>query len=203
MFTNLSVEKGRSGVTGVMILVAIACMLFSAQTRAESGFFIGGSVGQAGLQLNDGAPVVPLVFDENDMGYKLFAGYNWQFTILSLGVEAGYVNFGKPGANIPGLGVLEVETTGLNAFGVLGVQLGPIGLFGKYGAMSWDAEATFDGLSDPDGSIDGSEPMYGVGAKFGIGAIDIRLEYEAIDLNADGISESDVNMVSLGLTWTF
>ncbi|NQV86118.1 MAG: hypothetical protein HQ492_03475 [Woeseiaceae bacterium] len=99
--------------------------------------------------------------------------------------------------------MLELETTGINAFGVVGVQLGPIGVFGKYGVMSWDAEATIDGLGDPGGSIDGSEPMYGVGAKFGIGALDLRLEYEAIDLNADGISTSDANMVSLGLTWTF
>ena len=149
MFTNLSVEKGRSGVTGVMILVAIACMLFSAQSRAESGFFIGGSVGQANVELSDSDPVDPLAFDEDDLGYKLFGGYNWQFTILSLGVEAGYVNFGKPSADIPLVGMLELETTGINAFGVVGVQLGPIGVFGKYGVMSWDAEATIDGLGDP------------------------------------------------------
>ena len=203
MISSTTVEKGRSGVTGVMILVAAACMLFSVQSRAESGFFIGGSVGQAGLELSDGAPVQPIVFDEDDLGYKLFAGYNWQFTILSLGVEAGYVNFGQPGTDLAGVGLLEVETTGLNAFGVLGAQLGPIGVFGKYGMMSWDAKSTIDGLSDPDGSIDGTEPMYGVGAKFGIGALDIRLEYEVIDLNADGVSESDMNMVSVGLTWTF
>lgn len=203
MFSTLTIENGRSGVTGAMFLVAIACLLFSAQSRADSGFYIGGSVGQAGIELNDGDPVDPIEFDEDDFSYKLFAGYNWQFSLVSLGVEAGYVNFGQPGANIPGLGELEVETTGLNAFGVLGVQLGPIGVFGKYGMMSWDAEATFDGLSDPEGSIDGSEPMYGVGAKFAIGKVDIRVEYEAIDLNADGISESDVNMVSVGLSWTF
>ncbi|MDH5621201.1 MAG: outer membrane beta-barrel protein [Gammaproteobacteria bacterium] len=202
MLSILSIEKRRSGV-GVLFLVAIACLMFSAQSRADAGFFIGGSVGQAGLELNDGDPVLPVVFDESDLGYKLFAGYNWQFSLVSLGVEAGYVNFGQPGANIPGIGALEIETTGLNAFGVLGVQLGPIGVFGKYGTMSWDAEATLDGLGDPGGSIDGNEPMYGIGAKFGIGAVDIRVEYEAIDLDADGISESDVNMVSVGLSWTF
>jgi len=202
MLSILSIEKRRSGV-GVLVLVAIACLMFSAQSRADAGFFIGASAGQAGIELNDGDPVLPVVFDESDLGYKLFAGYNWQFSLVSLGVEAGYVNFGQPGANIPGFGTLEVETTGLNAFGVLGVQLGPIGVFGKYGTMSWDAEATLDGLADPGGSIDGNEPMYGIGAKFGIGAVDIRVEYEAIDLNADGISESDVNMVSVGLSWTF
>jgi len=54
MFTTLSIEKGRSGVTGVLILVAVACLLFSTQSRADSGFYIGGSVGQAGIELNDG-----------------------------------------------------------------------------------------------------------------------------------------------------
>lgn len=203
MFTTLRAEYGRFNVTGITLLVALACILFAAQARAESGFFIGGSVGQAGLELNDGDPVLPVVFDESDLGYKFFAGYNWQLSLVSVGLEAGYVNFGQPGSTIPGIGAFEVETTGLNAFAVVGIDLGPIGVFGKYGTMSWDAKATFDGLSDPDGSIDGTEPMYGVGAKFGIGAVDFRLEYEAIDLNADGISQSDVNMVSLGVSWTF
>ena len=186
-----------------MILTATALLLFSAQSRADSGFYIGGSVGQAGIELNDGDPVLPVVLDEDDLGYKFFAGYNYQFTVITLGLEAGYVNFGKPSAAIPGVGVLEIETTGLNAFGVLGVQLGPIGIFGKYGVMSWDVEATLDGISDPSGTLDGSEPMYGIGAKIALGSLDIRLEYEAIDLDADGVSESDVNMISLGLAWTF
>jgi hypothetical protein len=38
---------------------------------------------------------------------------------------------------------------------------------------------------------------------FAIGEMDIRVEYEAIDLEADGVSESDLNMISVGLTWTF
>ena len=203
MFNEVSREKRRSGFIGAMILTATALLLFSAQSRADSGFYIGGSIGQAGIELNDGDPVLPVVLDEDDLGYKFFAGYNFQFTVLTLGIEAVYVNLGKPSADIPGFGVLEIETTGLNAFGVLGVQLGPIGLFGKYGVMSWDVDATLDGISDPSGTLDGSEPMYGIGAKIALGSLDIRLEYEAIDLDADGVSESDVNMISLGLAWTF
>lgn len=200
MFTKLSVENRRSGITAVMILVATAVLLFSVESRADSGFYIGGSVGQAGIEISDGDPVVPLSFDEDDMGYKVFAGYNFQFTILSVGLEAGYVNFGKPSADVLG-SQLEIEATGINAFGVVGLALGPIGVFGKYGVMSWDADGTIDGL--PDFSEDGSEPMYGIGAKIGFGSLDLRLEYEAIDLDANGVSESDANMVSLGLTWTF
>lgn len=200
MITKLAIVNRRSGLTGAMILVATAMLLFSAQSRADSGFYIGGSIGQAGIEINDGDPVLPVVFDEDDLGYKLFAGYNHQFSVVSLGVEGGYVNFGNPSGTVLG-SVLEIETTGLNLFGVLGVQLGPIGVFGKFGYMSWDADGTIDGL--PDFNEDGSEPMYGIGARFDIGSLGIRVEYEAIDLDANGVSESDVNMISAGLTWAF
>jgi outer membrane immunogenic protein len=200
MFTKLSIENRRSAITAVMILVATAMLLFSVESRADSGFYIGGSIGQAGIEIDDGNTVLPLSFDEDDLGYKVFAGYNFQFTIISLGLEAGYVNFGEPSADILG-SQLAIEATGINAFGVVGLALGPIGVFAKYGVMSWDAEGTIDGLADF--SEDGSEPMYGIGAKIGFGSLDLRLEYEAIDLDADGVSESDANMVSLGLTWTF
>jgi len=81
-------------------------------------------------------------------------------------------------------------------FGVLGIDLGPLGIFAKYGMVSWDAEITIDGLSEAE---DGSDPAYGVGAKIAIGSIDLRAEYEVFDIE----DAEDVSMISVGLVWTF
>ena len=114
---------------------------------------------------------------------------------MNLGLEAGYVNLGGPSGDILNMPA-KIETDGWSAFGVLGLDLGPVGIFGKYGVYSWDATLTIDGVSD---SEDGSDPMYGLGAKIGIGSLDLRAEYEVIDVD----DAEDYSMVSLGLVWTF
>ena len=57
---------------------------------AESGFFMGGSIGTAAVEanVNDGIvlPDPPPVFDENDFGWKFLAGYDFALSeTFSLG----------------------------------------------------------------------------------------------------------------------
>jgi hypothetical protein len=183
-------------VSSITLLAAGFILLATAESRADSGFYIGGSVGQAGIELDDSDPVQPIDFDEDDFAWKGFAGYNFDLAVVELGLEIGYVNLGNPSADVLGSSV-EIETDGLDAFGVIGVALGPIGVFGKYGVISWDAEGTIDGL--PAFDEDGSDPAYGLGAKFGLGSLDIRIEYEVFDIE----DADDVSMISAGLVWTF
>jgi outer membrane immunogenic protein len=183
------------GITSVaVVLVASAMMLFSAESKAQG--YIGGSVGQAGIEIVDGSFVPPLAFDEDDFAWKAFAGYNFGLSVINLGIEGGYVNFGSPSTDILGSKV-KVEATGFDLFGVLGFNLGPVGIFAKAGVIAWDGKITADGLEV--GSDDGSDPAYGVGAKIGLGSLDIRAEYESFDIG----DAEDVNMFSLGLVWNF
>jgi hypothetical protein len=193
MFSILTADQRVSSIT---LLAAGFILLATAESRADSGFYIGGSVGQAGIELDDSDPVQPIDFDEDDFAWKGFAGYNFDLAVVELGLEVGYVNLGNPSADVLGSSV-EIETDGLDAFGVIGVALGPIGVFGKYGVISWDAEGTIDGL--PAFDEDGSDPAYGLGAKFGLGSLDIRIEYEVFDIE----DADDVSMISAGLVWTF
>lgn len=180
----------------------LACLLLPAAASADSGFYLGGSVGTAGteLQFEDGVE-----FDEDDFAWKAFAGFNFDLPVIDLALEGGYVNFGSPGGNVdvPGVGSADVavDVDALSGFGLLGVDLGPIGVFAKAGVVSWDAKSTVDGLGSGDES--GTDPAYGVGARFSIGSIEIRLEYEAFDLDVDGVDSTDLSMVSAGLVWTF
>ena len=85
----------------------------------------------------------------------------------------------------------------IGAFGVAGIGLGPVNIFVKAGAISWDAQATIDGIDE--GGDDGSDPAYGVGLSFAIGSVEIRAEYEAFDIS----DVDDLYMLSAGLVWRF
>jgi outer membrane immunogenic protein len=192
----ISSLEGNRGIKSVaVVLAASAMMLMSTESKADSGVYLGGSIGQAGVKVEDIA-VAAATFDENDFAWKTFGGYNFDLPVINLAVEAGYVNLGGPSGDVLGE-TLQIETDGFDAFGVIGIDIGPLGVFAKYGLISWDAEFTVDGLSE--GAEDGSDPAYGIGATFGIGSIDVRAEYEVFDI-ADS---DDVSLVSVGIVWTF
>ena len=149
---------------------------------ADSGFYIGAGAGTASVKDTD--------FDESDSAYKIFGGYNIGFIpLVDFAVEASYVDFGNPSTSAG-----NVEVTGLNAFGLAGLSFGPFGVFAKAGAISWDADSTFNSVSSSDS---GTDPAYGVGARFAIGSFAVRAEYEVYDLDAD------LDMVSVSGVFTF
>ena len=154
----------------------------AAVAGADSGFYIGAGVGDASVKEAN--------FDASDSAYKIFGGYNIGFIpLVDFAVEASYVDFGKPSTSDG-----SVEVTGLNAFGLAGLSFGPFGIFAKAGAISWDADWT-DGSTSASDS--GTDPAYGVGARFAIGSFAVRAEYEVYDLDAD------LDMVSVSGVFTF
>lgn len=194
MFTSFKSENRQVAGTAI-VLVASAMLLFSTESRAESGFYAGGSVGQAAYEIGVVDQVQTFAFDEDDFAWKVYGGFNLGLVLVDLAVEAGYVDLGGPSGNILG-SQIEVDADGIDAFGVLGYDLGPLGVFAKLGMISWDAEATIDGLSARD---DGTDLAYGFGAKFGLASLDIRAEYEIFDLD----DSDDVSMISVGIVWSF
>ena len=194
MFTSFVTEK-RQDASAAIVLAAAALMLFSAESKAEIGFYAGGNIGQAAMEINVVDQVQIFAFDEEDFAWKVYGGFNIGLAILDLGVEAGYVDFGGPSGNLLG-SQLEVNTDGIDAFGLIGYNFGPLGVFAKAGMISWDVEASIDGLST---SNDGTDPAYGIGVKIGLGSVDIRAEYELFDI-AD---TEDLSMISVGIVWSF
>jgi hypothetical protein len=166
--------------------LVLALPLYAATGHADTGLYLGASLGNATLDFEN--PDSDIDLDDDDTGYKLFGGF--RFTLL--GVEGGYVDFGK----IENSG-LRGELSGFNAFGVLSLGLGPVELFGKVGGFAWESE-----LSDAVDSFedDGVDPVAGVGIGFRLGNLGLRGEYEYYDI--DGFDE--VGMLSLGASfWLF
>lgn len=172
-------------------LVLAACSFSMASwAGSDSGLYLGGSVGQSSVESDFGGSVN---FNEDDTGYKVLLGYNvGLLPLLDLGVEADYRDFGtfKSGD------VVKVDVVAYDVFGVVGLNFGPLGLFGKVGYSNTDADAVIEDIKTSDSD---SATTYGVGAKFQIGSLALRAEYETFDI--DGLD--DVNMVSVGATITF
>ena len=148
---------------------------------AESGFYLGAGAGDASIKEG--------TFDESDTAYKLIAGYNIGFIpFVDFAVEGSYVDFGSPGNTTTG----TLDVTGLDAFGLVGVNFGPFGVFAKAGAINWDLK-TNTGFSDS-----GTDPAYGVGARFSFLSFSVRAEYEVFEFD-----KADAEMVSVSAVFTF
>jgi outer membrane immunogenic protein len=175
-------------------LLGLAIFSLSATAFADSGAFIGGSVGTASVSVDDGFGES---FDEDDFAWKVYGGYAFDLPVVDFGLEIGYFDLGSAEGDLLGEPA-GVSVSGYEAFGLIGFNLGPVGIFGKAGIAAWDADVFFDAL-DERGSVDGSDPAYGVGLRFMFGSLEFRGEYEVIDI----AEAEDVYMATLGLVWRF
>lgn len=174
------------------ILLAVALLTLPAlpALAADNGFYLGASVGQANLKIDDltNGTFANDDFDADDTAFKLIAGIrplDW------FGVEAAYVNFGEPEDTVLGQ-KLKADGDGISAFAVGFLATGPVDLFAKAGLISWDSKIS--GSFDDDGT----DLAYGAGAQFRVLGLSIRAEYEKFD-----ISDVDLDMISIGVTYTF
>ncbi len=197
---SITSRVGRTSLWALLLAVVWTPL----NALADSGFYVGGSIGGASIEADieddPTLPTLPDEIDEDDTGFKVFGGFMWDNPLIDLGVEVGYVDFGQPGVNVPtnvgDIGV-EFESSGINLWGIAGTEVGPLDVFAKLGYVSWDIEATIEGIPG-DISDDGTDIGYGVGAAFNLGSLQIRGEWELYD-----IEDADVSMLSLGVAFRF
>ena len=189
MTVTRSVNFRRAAALGVL-----AAMLMGPVAYADSGFYIGGSIGNAALSVAD-IDFGGNDFDDNDSAWKGFAGYIFDMPVFDFGIEAAYVDFGVPSETILGEN-FEIDVTGLSAFGTAGLDWGLFGIFAKAGVVSWDADFAIDNVDL--GSEDGSDAAYGVGFRLNFSSVEVRAEYELFE-----VEDADVDMVSVGVLWRF
>jgi OOP family OmpA-OmpF porin len=174
----------------ILFAAALLTLPVLPAVAADNGFYLGASLGQANLKIDDltNNTFENDDFDADDMAFKLIAGIrplDW------LGVEAAYVNFGEPEDTVLGQ-KLKADGDGISAFAVGFLATGPVDLFAKVGLISWDSKIS--GSFDDDGT----DLAYGAGAQFRVLGLSIRAEYEKFD-----ISDVDLDMISVGVTYTF
>lgn len=182
-----------------MLRATIAAVTFALAATpalaADNGFFLGASVAQGGVSVTEVSTGVE--FNGDDTGFKLIAGFR---PLDLFAIEVNYVDLGTPDDDVAGFPV-EADTTGIDAFAVLFLPVPVVDIFIKAGAISWDQEFSSGGtdlFSD-----DGTDFAYGVGVGLGFGSLAARLEYERFEIEIDGLDTDSIDMISLGLTWTF
>ncbi len=106
------------------------------------------------------------------------------------------MDFGNP-SNILSDGTsVQYGLTGWDGFGLIGGNIGPIGLFGKAGMISWDSDVN---IGSANNSYSGSDPAYGLGVKVQVMALALRFEYEYFDIERF----DSVSLASFSIAYTF
>lgn len=175
-----------------LLVASIACLgLVAGTANADPGFSLGASAGYAKIKDSGSG----LTFDENDVGFKGFGTYTFS---NGIGIEGGYVDFGKPAADIAGSNV-GIDASGWNLYAVGNLPLAEsFDLFAKAGVIQWDADVFIDGINIENDN--GSDLALGLGARWNIGnSFGIRSEFDWYD-----VSDADsVYMVSVGIEFRF
>lgn len=168
------------------LLATAALMASTASLAADNGIYVGASLGDANIDINQGIAQV----DSDDTGFKFIAGLrplDW------FAVEASYVNFGEAED-----GPLAANADGISAFGVFFLPAGPVDVFAKGGLISFDTSVELDGGRDIFRE-DGTDLAYGLGVQLRLLSLGVRAEYEIFDID----DVEDANMLSIGVTYTF
>ncbi|RTQ99157.1 outer membrane beta-barrel protein [Halomonas nitroreducens] len=171
----------------LLLAAGLALAAGNAQATGDTGPYLGGGIGQ---MHGDGD------FDDQAEHWKLVGGYNvgW-LPFLDLGAELAYVNGGTLDGEVGGRSAtLEVES--VQAMGVAGLSVGPLGVYAKAGMADWDADQRGRGVSR---DRSGTDPVYGLGARVGLLGLTGRLEVERLDTDEIG----NLDMFTAGVVYTF
>ena len=186
-----------SRICAATLITALLC--FTSPVSADGGWYLGASTGQSFIEIDlEGAGSAPLGFDERATGWKGFGGYIIDLPLIDFGIEGSYVDFGATSARFPGVEA-SVDISGLNIWGIAGADLGPLGVYGKLGAIAWSLDGRSSGLVNQRIDESGTDMGYGIGAKFMLFSLEFRAEYERYDIS----EADDVSMLSVGASWVF
>lgn len=175
----------RAASTTILALLAVPAF------AADNGVYIGASAGQAIVR--DVDELSGLELDSDDNSFKAILGFR---SADFLAFELNYVDLGQPQQTFAGTRV-QLDAQGVDGFVVLSKRIALLDLYAKVGVLVWEAEASVQGL----GSVtdDGVDLGFGGGAQLHFGGVAVRAEYEQFEIS----DIDDVNLVSVGLTWTF
>jgi len=217
----------------IAVIIASGCLLAGASSAFADGeaaasqkcgcWYIGTGVGYSQVSIDDIPPIAGVTFtqskDENDTGWKIFGGYNFN---PNFAIEGGYVDLGKFNlsanitAPISAAFSADIKFSGpfLDLVGIWPVAEN-FSLYAKgggiYASSKTDVSATpalaaaFTAAGIVSDSSDDLKGMAGLGAQFDFNRnFGVRGEWERyFSLGTNGSGKGDVDLFSANLIYTF
>jgi len=206
---------------GTLGLMGCAVMSSPSAVADDSGWYVGGNIGQSRAKIDDAritsqllvAPTttVSIIDDNRDTGYKLFGGYRYN---KNFAVEGGYFELGQFGFTAtttlpPGTLTGNIKLKGLNLDAVGTLPLTEkFSAFGRLGLNYAQARDSFTGIgvtvNNPNPSKNDTNYKFGAGLQYDFTpSLGMRIEAERYRINDAVGNRGDVDMYSLGLIYRF
>ncbi len=198
-----------------LLLATFVSPLMAQSDYHSSGWYLGGNIGISTANVDEQKITQNLTNysytdEENDLGYKLFGGYQFN---RYFALESGYFNLGKFDY------VLSTPTGTVNGnIKIMGVNLDAVAIlpitenfsaFGRVGANYAETRDTFNTTGDFY-FIDYNPNVRDLNYKFGAGlqyalsdTLGVRIEAERYRINDAVGNDGDIDLFSVGLTYRF
>jgi len=206
---------------GTLGLVGCTVMNIPFALADDSGWYIGGNIGQSRAKIDDAritaqmlvAPTTAasIIDDNRDTGYKLFGGYRYNKNVA---VEAGYFDLGQFGftaATVPAgtlTGKIKLKGLNLDAVGTLPLteKFSALGRLGLNYAQTRDSFIGTGAATvlNPNPSKNQINYKLGAGLQYDFTpSLGMRVEAERYRINDAVGNRGDIDMYSLGLVYRF
>lgn len=191
-------KNGLTAIVAGVAALAFANGAIAQDNDNDSGFYLGGGVGEFNANIDDVDDLDETVdrYDSDDTAWKAFVG--WRAN-ENLAFELAYLNLGSPEDEVQPDVFVEVESDGFAPYIVGTLPFAAFELFAKAGYLVYDTEAR---VTSPLGVVvvDESDEEFTWSAGLGLTLFEtfnLRLEYEMFDVQ--NIDDAD----ALWLTGAF
>jgi len=165
-------------------------------TGPDSGWLVGGQVGQSKLKFDCPAGVS---CDDTDTAFRIFGGYNFN---KNFGVELGYADLGKSTFSAGGLsGDAKATAWDIMAVGTLPIheKFDLYGKLGMYRAETKTSGALFVGEKD-----NNTDVTYAIGGAYNFNQnLAVRLEWQQYKKVGSDSDNGDVDVIGVGVVYKF
>jgi OOP family OmpA-OmpF porin len=208
--------------SGTLGLVALAVIASPFAVAADSGGYLGASVGQSRAKIDDtritssllgaGFTAVSIVDDDRDTGYKLFGGYRFnrnfavEAGIFDLGTLFSFVATTAPAGTLSG--DIQVRGVNLDLVGILPFTE-KFSALGRVGVQYAESKDRFSGtgavvVTNPNPKEKDTNYKFGLGLQYDFtDSLGVRAEAERYRINDAVGNKGDVDLYSVGLVYRF